>query len=484
MHLFHRRIVKLVTVCTIVGATASLAAHRMPPSILVVSLDTFRADHLGTARYLTPNLDDFAAESVQFTNASAQANITSMSHGSLFTGRYPSELGIPGPQFVLDTNTPTLAEVIGYYGYTTVAVTGGGHLDQNFGIMRGFKELHVPAQMGSLFHTLPVALAWLDARPADSPPFFLFLHTYDTHAPYLEPAPFGHAYDTQQPTPLAELVLHTPDGTEHVFGDTYLPGEENRGLLARRKTPRAWDASALDHVHTLAQNTPGAATFTDDDAAEIRDAYAAAVAYTDAWFGRLVLELKERGIYDQTIIIVLADHGESLGEQGLWGHGETLSQAELHVPLLIRFPGATPRVVDRPVELLDVMPTVLEMAGATLPASMRGRSLVPWLQGAAGPTSPLQRAEGNRRMISVADNGHRLVFSGSSASNPWLVSLLQRAAPEGPAWSGTPMSASERAELQARMEAWRRSVPVVSPSTEGPTEAALQAMQRHGYWSR
>ena len=164
------------------------------PSVVVVSLDTLRADRLGCygdERGLTPNLDRFAAEALLFENAFSQSNNTVQSHASLFTSRYPSELCRLGPAYRLGAGSPpTLAEVLSAYGYQAGAFVAGGHLDPSFGLDAGFQEYAAPAQWGSLYHTWPLALKWLD-RVDPARPTFLFLHGYDTHARYVKPTPFG-----------------------------------------------------------------------------------------------------------------------------------------------------------------------------------------------------------------------------------------------------------------------------------------------------
>jgi arylsulfatase A-like enzyme len=456
-----------------------------PPSMLVVSLDTFRADRLGVlgnSRGLTPNLDAFAADAVVFTQAWSQANITSMSHASLFTSRYPSELGTTDPRFHLGPAPPTLAEVLGVYDYDTVAFTAGGHLGRGFGLDRGFSRFSATEQLGSLWHTVPPALAWLDWRSRDRP-FLLFVHGYDTHAPYLEPAPYGLAWAAPGYAGPGSEAVHSPFGSESIFDGALFRIPMMIGWLHERARPRVWDAAARSALAARA-HAPDAVPFGPDDARFVADVYDGAAAYADALFGQLVAELKERQLYDDTVIVVLADHGESLGEAGRFGHGDSLSDPELHVPLLVHVPHGTPRRVDAPVTLLDVLPTLCELAGAQAPADIHGVSLVPWLHGAEGPRHDVVFAEGNGRAISARAAAGRLTLTGVTASSPYLGDLLRTAAVDGPAFTSdtTVADAAGREVLRGDLVAWRGSLaPVRGQTVADP--AAVEAMRKQGYWA-
>jgi arylsulfatase A-like enzyme len=485
----------LVLAVTILGLSAGCtsapaAAPASPPSILLVSLDTLRADRLGVLgnhRGLTPNLDAFAKDAVVFEQAWSQSDITSMSHASLFTSRYPSELGMVGPTFHLGRHAPTLADVLGVYGYDTAAFTAGGHMSRGSGLDRGFTVFEPTRELGSFWHTVPRAVEWLDERAsaggADKP-FFLLVHTYDVHEPYLDPAPYGLAWADPAYTGPAADALDALVGTNLVFDHTWFRAEGMLGLLEERGHPRIWDADAHAALAALASRPElEPVPFGDADFAHVRNVYDGAAAYADAYFGRLVADLRARGRYDDTIIVVFSDHGEALGEDGRFGHGDSLADWELHVPLLLKVPGGTGRHVDAPVALLDVMPTLLELAGATPPAGLAGQSLVPWLRGGEGPSRPEVYAEGNTREVSVRSTAGRLTFAGVAADSPFLPGLLRTAAIDGPAFASdtTVTDPAAREALRARLLAWRAGLELAGASVPADPKMVEQ-MRTHGYW--
>lgn len=310
------------------------------PNVVLIVLDTVRADSLtpyGSARDVTPNLARLAGEGVLFRNARSTASWTLPAHASLFTGRLPSELSVDVGR-PLDGVFPTLAEGLSSRGFATAGfVANLENCNAWYGLDRGFdhyedfyenarvdaREVLRCSRLGRFaaasrwgaklvrkafgpgaYHYRKSAaminrdaLAWLDARPDDDRPFFMFLNYFDAHDPYVPPAD-----------------------------------------AARR--------------FSAGSNAP-------------RDAYDDCLAYLDGQIGRLLDELDRRGLRDDTMIVVTADHGESFGEHGLAGHGVSLYRAETHIPLIVVAPGKAPRdlAVDRPVSLRDVAPTVLDLLG-------------------------------------------------------------------------------------------------------------------------
>jgi arylsulfatase A-like enzyme len=450
--------------------------------VILVSLDTFRADRLGclgNTGGLTPNLDALAAEAVVFEQAYAQSDLTSMSHASVFTSRYPSELSVVGPRFRLGADPPTLADVLHVYGYDTAAFTAGGHLGEGTGLDRGFDTWTPTLGLGSFWHTLPPAKRWLDAHDR-AKPYLLLVHSYDAHMPYLKPAPYGLAWAEPGYDGPAVPVVESPRGSSQIFDGVAFDAPQVLIRLEQRARTRTWDADARADVHAWAEDPTLAATkLSEADIAYVRASYDGAAAYADALLGAFLDSLKASGAYDDAIIVVFGDHGEALGEDGRFGHGQSLADASLHVPLIIRAPGRAPRRVSEPVALLDVMPTVLELTGATAPAGVLGHSLVPWLDGAQGPRHEVLYAEGMTRMISARDTTGRLTFSGVAADSPWLLGLMDLAAPNGPAWSID--TTTPQPDLGGALRAWHASLtPVASAVTVDPKQ--VEQMRKHGYW--
>lgn len=461
--------------------------------VIMVSMDTTRADRMGgpfgNTRGLTPNLDAFAADSVSFTNTWAVANLTSMSHAAIFTSRYPSELGRSGGEFHLDGTVPTLAGILGLYGWHTAAITSGAHLTRQFGLDRDFAWFqHTPLQ-GSLWHTVPASLGWFDANKEDKSTF-MFVHGYDGHTPYMAPAPFGRAWTDREYVSGAGIVATaTPFAVEMVFGANLFLTNRMRGFLVSRNRPRLWDVDAqiaVEEAAALAAHNRGdeVMAFAEPDRQYVSDIYDGAMAYQDAMFGEFVAGLKSRNLYDHSVIIVLSDHGESLGEAGRFGHGEALAKRELHVPLYVRIPGGEGRTVDARVSLLDVLPTVLELVGATLPAGARGSSLVPWLRSETGPDHQLRFAEGNLAQQMVEDADGQLIVEGLRSESPYYYDIISAADLAGPAFQGVGAAepALARAPYRDSLLGWQTSLE--RPSFVAPaSSAAVEEMKKHGYFT-
>ena len=288
------------------------------PPIILITIDTLRADRLGSygsRRGLTPSLDAFAREATRFTAAVTQVPLTLPSHATILTGLHPAHHGVrTNDGFRLSPAAPTLAASLKAAGYATGAFIGGYPLRRSSGLSRGFDRyddefLAAPdATERPADAVMQSASAWIDANATT--PFFAWIHLFDPHSPYTPPAPFAAAH---------------------------------------RDNP-----------------------------------YDGEVAYTDAAVGRFLDRLRQRDLFTPTAIIVVADHGESLGEHGERTHGTFLYDATIRVPMLIKM--ATVRVtpqIDVPVETADLAPTIAALAGARLDHT-DGRSVLPLIDGAAG----------------------------------------------------------------------------------------------------
>jgi len=340
------------------------------PPVVLVSLDTTRADHTSVAGYsrkTTPNLAALAGSATVFPNAMATYDMTLSAHASMFTGVYPSWHGADfasGEFLPLDRKLPTLAEILRGKGYLTAAmVANSAYLTPQWGLARGFSfyEIQAPIKvmaaerrfelrhgmrglLNLLMQTTDFDLLFLRAedindlvfRTMEQPgvsghPFFLFVNYMDSHAPYAPPAPFDTAFlADRQPVPFAR----------HIFA-------ERRSIVLTR-----------DEYERLAAQYDGG------------------IAYNDYAFGQLVQWLKARGLYDKALIIVAGDHGESFGERGRTGHGSSIHADQIDVPLMVKYPGQHAGAqVEYPVSLVDLMPTVLETLGLEIPGHVQGRSL-------------------------------------------------------------------------------------------------------------
>ena len=311
-----------------------------------------RPDHLGAYGYrrdTSPNLEAFAAAAVLFENAIANSAWTRSAVASVFTGLYPRSHGVLGRDDALPPDAVTLAGLLRDAGYTTAAVATNGNVSPPFGFDVGFDSWEqLPEQRTAPIHqysdvATARALEWLAANQAAAArgtqrdPFLLYVHTTDPHEPYTPPSPFRERF-----------VRPSDHGL-------FRPLEE-----------RVDRALAADPILTREQAN-----------LDFIDLYDAEIAFNDAQFGILMERLKELGVYDDALIVVLADHGEAFLEHGKWGHGTRLYAEQINIPLLVKLPqGSAARVVALSQQV-DVLPTILGVAGVEIPSHVQGRSLLP-----------------------------------------------------------------------------------------------------------
>jgi arylsulfatase A-like enzyme len=326
------------------------------PDIVLVSIDTLRADRMslyGHVRATTPSLDAWARQAAVFERAFTSSPWTLPAHLSLFTGLDALRHGVNHRTRVPD-GIPLLAERLRAAGYQTLAVTGGGYLAPEFGLDRGFERYRWWAERrddeGELVENVRSALAWLDEPPRR--PFFLFFHTYETHHPHRVRQPY---FDR-----LAGGVDPEPFGA---LGYVTLPQDPTDGFLLGK----GWRL--------------GGQPLKARDVEVLGSIYDSGVAYADAELAPFLERLAAGEAGRRTVVAVVSDHGESLGEEGLAGHAY-LDDANARVPLVLRLPGgASAGRIGEQVRLLDLAPTLLELAGVGAPQDIDGRSLLPLLAG-------------------------------------------------------------------------------------------------------
>lgn len=382
------------------------------PNVVLFCIDTLRADHVhcyGYPRPTSPTLDRLAADGTLFERAFAQAGWSLPSYSSLFTSRYsPSakELGQTG-----GGPSRVLAGIFRTFGYRTAAFVGGGHLSPGFGLNGGFDTYRSSLVLGSFSQTVPQAVDWLDHRPVGR--FFLLVHGYDVHGPYRPPMVFSELYD-----PGYRGVVHAPGflqpkvlegirdnqyalsdliGFEPETGIDWHEPERRRAVLppfAPDLPPAPSSGIASPSVFAARTSVPPAPVGTAQaqalpfelparrlplstaDLEHLRAHYDGGVTYADAWLALFLEALSARGLDRDTLVVVLGDHGEDLGEHGRFAHGSALHDNLLHVPLIVRGPGvAAGRRVGQVVQLLDVAPTLLELCGIPAFHDHQGRSL-------------------------------------------------------------------------------------------------------------
>ena len=282
-------------------------------NVLLISIDTLRADSLGCYGHSkkTPAIDSFATKSVLFENTISQVPLTLPSHSSIFTGLYPDQHGVRNNEnFVLDEKYVTLAELFRQNGYATGAVIGSFSLDSSFQVDQGFQfyedkigsghdpeaNRHVERRAETVWK---LGRQWLETQKGS---WFCFLHFFDPHFGYNPPSQYPQTYD----------------------------GE---------------------------------------------------IAYTDRVMGQILQFLKDKKLDSTTIVILLSDHGEALGDHGEENHGVFLYDETLKVPLIISAPGLAPRQIKEQVRLVDVAPTIADLASLVKKPSYSGTSLMPHLKG-------------------------------------------------------------------------------------------------------
>jgi tetratricopeptide (TPR) repeat protein len=315
----------LALVCefALVATSALAATSGTPTSVIVISIDTLRADHLSCYGYRainTPNIDSLAQGGTLFSQVSSQVPLTLPSHVSLLTSTYPFVNGVEDNGEQLGPNTVTLATVLKSRGYRTAAFVGGYVLDRRFGLGQGFDVYDSPfdvnrarvADPGDIKRmgeeVVRTATEWLNKN--DSAPFFVFLHLYDLHTPYSLPA-----------------------------------------RIRARLGGSGYDAE---------------------------------LAYVDEVLGNFFKFLDQQGLRKNVLLVFTSDHGEGLGEHAEGAHGYFIYQSTLRVPLIIHWPsgaGPFPAHVSEPTSLLNVAPTILQFLGVPQPAQFQGRSILGSLRG-------------------------------------------------------------------------------------------------------
>ncbi|MFC2173429.1 sulfatase [Acidobacteriota bacterium] len=339
-----------------------------PPNLLLITMDTVRADHLscyGYARKTSPIIDRLASQGVRFEDAYCEVPITAPSHATMLTGLHPSRHGVrTNGLYVLNPGRRTLAEILEEKGYQTAAFLGAIPLDHRFGLNQGFQvydddfsssELSGKAKQDwygikvingerRASEVVKRALSWL--RHRDENPFFLWVHLFDPHSPYAPPPPFTRKFYPADPAASAIDSLKPVKDLGHPWHEWLEPYRDLRYPIAL---------------------------------------YDGEIAYADNQVGKLLEGLEESGEDQRTVICLVADHGESLTEHNYYFfHGDLLYEPSLRIPWLMVYPSNLDAglTVKGRVQLADLMPTVLDLLGVELPAGLDGTSLVPAIKGA------------------------------------------------------------------------------------------------------
>ncbi|MCI0604322.1 sulfatase-like hydrolase/transferase [bacterium] len=335
----------LLFLLILAGCNGEPHAGKKIDKVILISIDALRADFLGCynpAMKASPNIDSFAKQNIVFDSATSQGPSTAISHKSILYSLYPAIHKTTKETVPTETNRSPL-EILQSKGFKTAAFVGGGQLGEKFGFSKGFdsyweapkskKKNRDESKLQFIEHG---ARDWLSQNYKEK--FFLFVHTYEVHCPYSPPKQYAEKF-------------------------------------------ASWYQGPVDPSNKCGDNYYNKITLTEEDTRYIRDLYSGSVNFVDDFLGRLFSHLKDLGIYDETMIILLSDHGESLGERRYVGHN-LLYEVQLRIPFILQMPGLDSKRIAEPVMGVDVMPTVFEVLGLGRAFPFQGRNLLPVIQGA------------------------------------------------------------------------------------------------------
>lgn len=390
------------------------------PNVLLITVSSLRADHIGAYGYekaRTPAMDALARRGIRFDNALTQQPDRNAAHAAILSGTFPATNGVRQDLVDrLDANAPTLAQSLAENGYRTGAVYSWVSFEPGYsGLDRGFHDyldltinrpeyladnraqvlaatyerlkahLALPGAMGDAFSlprgideaidgradvTTEAAIAWLEQY--QSSPFFLWVHYVDPSAPFTPPPPFNEVEDTG-------CGDSCRDGSLKTIRDI-----EDGAQLS---------ASQINHLVAL---------------------YDGEIAFTDQQIGRLMARLEQLGLDDNTLVVLTSDHGESFAEHDTWFSGSTLYNASVRVPIIASWPSRLPRqrASSAPAMSVDLAPTILDTIGAPIPDVFEGQSLLPLILGHSAGDDRLAFTElADRSEVAVADRYWKLIWS-------------------------------------------------------------------------
>ena len=444
------------TLCRLPDYDPAKTPPKHAPNVLLIAVDTLRADHLqlyGHGRATSKNLDALAADSWIFEKAISPAPWTTPSFAGILTGRHPGALGISDKPTPLPSEVSTLAESLQDMGYATAGLVSHYYVGEKFGFHRGFDAWDQRYAGGhnrvSSEGIQRMAKACFSNFARAKRPFFLFTHFFDPHYDYLEHRGFK-------------------------FGEPYNGEITSRG-------------NNFERLRAIAK----AGRLTPDDRRHLTDRYDSEIAYTDSHIGLLLDELKKRGLYEDTLIVFLSDHGEMFGERNArWiGHTRYLFDELVRVPLMIKLPKAKTPSQARPrmrgrvsgtVSLVNVFPTVMDVVSPHI--RWKERSLIPDSQGRVQDEPVFTQTRRWRHVDAVYDGPWKLTVDQSSGrqllynleKDPGEKNNVARDHPEQASKMGKALG-SWLKELQSFASRW---APTAEPVL---TDEEIEALRSLGY---
>jgi arylsulfatase A-like enzyme len=396
-------------------------------NVILISLDTLRADHLhayGYEKALSPAISTMAADGVLFEHVYAQSNWTLPSHVSMLTGLYPAGHGVNNPKTLIPRDVPLLSEMLQQHGYHTASFNAGGYVSHRFGFKRGYDLYReIERQDGDIRTISDELFLWL--RENKDEKFFAFFHTYEIHHPYDPPDSFREDlkrdddYVNEKTAYLFKKIVEGGDLMPEDYGFLWLlvhskqrpllkkafikfcqdyrdsgrPGIDcqERTTRVKQLAARLFDEeeSIFEWYRSVRQRP--VETFSPID--YMVSHYDREIQYTDQQIARLLALLDELGLREKTLILLTSDHGEEFVEHGRWGHRRKCHHYDetIRVPLILHCRGRLPagRRISANTALVDIVPTILYLVG--LPPAGRGDgiSLAPLMAGAQAPRRAL-----------------------------------------------------------------------------------------------
>jgi arylsulfatase A-like enzyme len=420
-------------------------AHR---NVVLITVDALRADHLGCYGYkrnTSPFLDSLVKkDAVLFTQAVSHASYTPGSMAAIATGNYYAEHHLKGFGGLLNSQLPTLAEILQQNGYKTIFIGGNLFYRGLYDLGRGFDF----CSAGEFSKRAVIQFAISELAGLKHKNFFMWLHYMGTHAPYL--APKGYL----------DIFLN----------DAFF--DPKRNLPAVQSDITGYGVQGIpQHVYIDGMNNP------DFYIAQ----YDAAIRFFDAQLKLFIGKLKDLGLYDNTIIIISADHGELLGEHGYYfGHGVFLYEPLLKVPLIIKAsPSVKKENVQQPVGAsVDIAPTILDMLGIKAGSSFDGCSLVPLISGGGKPSREFTIHDTTHEKTAIRTARWKLIRSETARSPAYELYNIQDDPQESVNLVDTEREVSE--SLRSVLDAYCKSKPVWVPQ-EPLEEASKKQLQALGY---
>jgi arylsulfatase A-like enzyme len=467
------------------------------PNVLIILIDALRYDHLslhGYERETSPRIDAFGRGGIRFSQAYAQSPWTKPSTASILTGLYPSTHGVSLLASGVPESAPLLAEHMRRGGYRTALLTANSFITPMFGFGRGVDYFYasspprfVQLMLGHLLHRLTewsaaakrllrllesieralvgggapegglradgLVNAFLDWQAEEAGPFFAYLHLMEPHMPYGPPPPDDARFMAPGPAALGRV-------SEFPAYHGFLPFEPGPEVSA-------------------------------DSLANMLALYDGEIFHADRWLGTLFDELDRRGLTDETLIVLTADHGEEFYDRGGWGHGHSLYNELLRIPLMISAPEATGlgelagELVSQPVRHIDVVPTILEICDLPLPAELDGASLLPVIADAAGalPARPVfsEVDHGGHFAYTLQQGAQKAIFSKRGGESSLM--LFDLAADPGERHDLAPEQPGRAAQAREELEAFRAAVLVGARNAVDVTidEATREQLRGLGY---